>query len=67
MEDRTDPRMNEAARIAAEALGVDPRRSGTARLAQDLGNAVLRQHAAKPRYVIVTDVVGPKPKPKTPT
>ncbi|MBY0112926.1 MAG: hypothetical protein K2Y21_08900 [Phycisphaerales bacterium] len=57
--------MNDAARVAAEALGVDPRRSGTARLAQDLSHAALRQHTAKPRYIMVTDVVVPKPTPKT--
>jgi hypothetical protein len=67
MEDRTDPRLTEAAQIAADALGVDPRRSGTARLARDLGNAVLRQHTAKPRYVMVTDIVVPMPKPKATT
>ncbi len=66
MEDRTDPHMEYAARIAADALGVDPRRAGTARLARDLGNAVLRQHCAKPRYKITTDVVVPLPKPKVP-
>lgn len=66
MEDRTDPRMEHAARTAADALGVDPRRAGTARLARDLSNAVLRQHSAKPRYHIPTDIVVPMPKPKTP-
>jgi hypothetical protein len=66
MEDRADPRMEQAARMAADALGVDPRRAGTARLARDLGNAVLRQHSAKPRYHITADIVIPPPKPKTP-
>ena len=66
MEDRTDPRINEIAQIAADALGVDPRRSGTARLARDLCNTTLRQHQAAPRYIMVTDVVVPAPKPKTP-